>query len=262
MAACSQETETSAAQPPDAAANSTPEPALPETANVDGERIRGADQTPGEWLSHGRTYDEQRFSPLDQINDENVSDLGLAWYWDTGTRRGLEATPIVVDGVMYSTGSWSVIWAHDAKTGKLLWEYDPGVPREWGKFACCDVVNRGVAAWKGRIYAGTIDGRLVAVDAATGELDWEVRTTDPERPYTVTGAPRVVKDMVIIGNGGAEFGVRGYITAYDTETGAEKWRFYTVPGDPSKPFEGPHLEKAAATWRGGKWWEVGGGGTV
>ena len=121
------------------------------TVTLDDDRVVAADTEPGNWLTHGRTYDEQRHSPLAEINADNVGELGLAWYWDTGTRRGLEATPIVVDGIMFSTGSWSVVWAHDAKTGELLWRYDPQVPREWGKYACCDVVNRGVAAWKGRI---------------------------------------------------------------------------------------------------------------
>ena len=232
------------------------------TADLDGKRIANADSEPGNWLAHGRTYDEQRYSPLTDITDETVGDLGLAWYWDTGTTRGLEATPIVVDGTMFTSGSWSVVWAHDAKTGELLWEYDPQVPREWGKYACCDVVNRGVAVWEGKVYVGTLDGRLVALDAGSGEPVWEVQTTDRERAYTITGAPRVVKDQVIIGNGGAEYGVRGYITAYDVDTGEQNWRFYTVPGDPSKPFEGPHLEQAAATWRGSEWWKVGGGGTV
>ncbi len=232
------------------------------TAGIDTARIIAADSEPQNWLEHGRTYSEQRFSPLDSINQDNVQELGLAWYWDTGTTRGLEATPIVVDGIMFSTGSWSLVFAHDARTGELLWQYDPQVPRDWGKFACCDVVNRGVAVYKGRVYVGTIDGRLVALDAATGKPDWVVRTTDPERPYTITGAPRVLKDMVIIGNGGAEYGVRGYITAYDTATGEQRWRFYTVPGDPSKPFEGEYLKRAASTWLGGKWWEVGGGGTA
>ncbi len=232
------------------------------TSTVDGARIVNADSEPGNWLAHGRTYAEQRFSPLTDINTDTVKSLGLVWSWDTGTTRGLEATPIVVDGVMYSTGSWSVVFANDARTGELIWQYDPQVKREWGKYACCDVVNRGVAVWKGRVYVGTIDGRLIALDAATGALAWEKLTIDPERPYTITGAPRIVKDKVVIGNGGAEYGVRGYVTAYDAATGAEHWRFYTVPGDPSKPFEGKHLEQAAGTWRGGKWWEVGGGGTV
>jgi len=232
------------------------------TADIDGSRIGNADSEPGNWLSHGRTYDEQRFSPLKTINTETAAELGLAWYWDTGTKRGLEASPIVVDGVMFSTGSWSVVWAHDAKTGELLWSYDPQVPREWGKYACCDVVNRGAAAWEGRIYSGTLDGRLISLDAGTGELIWEVQTTDRERPYTITGAPRIVKDKVIIGNGGAEYGVRGYVSAYDAATGAQAWRFYTVPGNPADGFENRAMEVAAGTWRGGKWWEVGGGGTV
>jgi len=232
------------------------------TLTINDARIRNANAEPGNWLTHGRTYDEQRFSPLDQVNDSSVGQLGLAWYWDTGTRRGLESTPIVVDGVMFNSGSWSVVWAHDARTGELLWEYDPQVPREWGKFACCDVVNRGVAAWEGKIFVGTIDGRLIALDAGTGKPVWDVQTTDRERPYTITGAPRVVKGKVIIGNGGSELGVRGYFSAYDANTGAQLWRFYTVPGNPAEPFEAPHLEAAAATWRGGKWWEVGGGGTA
>ena len=243
-------------------ANNLSEQVLEATSSVDGERITAANSEPHNWLAHGRTYDEQRFSPLNQINDENVTDLSLAWYRDTGSKRGLEATPIVVDGFMFTTGAWSTVHAYDAKTGESLWDYDPQVPKSWGKYACCDVVNRGAAVWKGRVYVGTIDGRLIALNAATGELDWEVLTIDPERPYTITGAPRVVKDMVIIGNGGAELGVRGYITAYDATTGEEKWRFYTVPGDPSKPFESRAMEQAAKTWHGGKWWEIGGGGTV
>ena len=231
-------------------------------AAIDTARIVNANAEPGSWLSHGRTYDEQRFSPLDQITTENIQELELAWYQDSGSKRGLEATPIVVDGVMYTSGAWSTVHAYDAKTGEIIWEYDPQVPKAWGKYACCDVVNRGVAVWKGRVYVGTIDGRLVALDAATGEVAWDVLTIDKSRPYTITGAPRVLKDMIIIGNGGAELGVRGYITAYDTATGDQKWRFYTVPGDPNEPFESPAMEQAAKTWLGGKWWEVGGGGTV
>ncbi len=232
------------------------------TATLDAARVLAADTEPGNWLAHGRTYGEQRFSPLDAINTDNVSDLELAWYADTDTTRGLEASPIVVDGVMFTTGSWSLVYAHDAKTGAELWRYDPEVPREWGAKACCDVVNRGVAVWKGRVYAGTIDGRLVALDAGSGEVEWQVQTTPRDKPYTITGAPRIVKDLVIIGNGGAEYGVRGYITAYQAESGEEAWRFYTVPGNPELGFENPAMRKAASTWRGGKWWEVGGGGTV
>ena len=230
------------------------------TGDVDGARIAAAEAQ--NWLAHGRTYDEQRFSPLDQINRETVEDLGLAWYWDTGTHRGLEATPIVVDGVMFSTGTWSVVYAHDAKTGELIWRHDPAVPRQWGWNACCDVVNRGPAVWQGKVFVGTIDGRLVALDAGSGEVVWEQLTIDPTKPYTITGAPRVVNGKVVIGNGGAELGVRGYVTAYDAATGAQVWRFYTVPGNPAEPFEHPEMEIAAKTWRGGKWWEVGGGGTA
>ena len=232
------------------------------TASVNTERITNANSEPGNWLSHGRTYDEQRYSPLKQIDTTNVSELSLAWYQDIESKRGMEATPIVVDGVMYTTGSWSTVQAYDAKTGEKLWEFDPQVPKSWGQYACCDVVNRGVAVYKGNVFVGALDGRLIAVDAGTGEVKWEVVTVDQTKPYTITGAPRVLKDKVIIGNGGAELGVRGYITAYDVATGEQKWRFYTVPGDPSQGFESPAMELAAETWKGGDWWEVGGGGTV
>lgn len=228
---------------------------------IDDAALRKADARAGAWLTHGRTYDEQRFSPLKQINAANIKNLGLAWSFDTQTTRGLEATPLIVDGVMYTTGSWSVVFALNAKTGKQLWQYDPQVPHRYGPRACCDVVNRGVAVYKGRVYVGTLDGRLVALDAATGKPAWQVVTVDQTKPYTITGAPRVVKGKVIIGNGGGEFGVRGYVSAYDAETGKMVWRFYTVPGDTAQPFESPAMEKAAKTWKG-EWWKLGGGGTV
>jgi PQQ-dependent dehydrogenase (methanol/ethanol family) len=228
---------------------------------VNGARIFNADQEPGNWMTHGRTYSEQRFSPLHQINEQNAAQLGLAWYYDLDTHRGQEATPLVVDGVMYFTTAWSKVVALNAATGALLWTYDPQVRPEWAVNACCDVVNRGVAAWNGKLFLGTLDGRLVALDAATGKLSWETLTIDPNFRYTITGAPRVVKGKVIIGNGGAEMSVRGYVSAYDADTGKMVWRFYTVPGDPSKPFESPILEKAAKTWTG-QWWKFGGGGTV
>jgi len=230
-------------------------------AAVDAARLAAADTEPGQWMSHGRTYDEQRFSPLDGITRENVGGLGLAWFADLDTDRGQEATPIVVDGVLYVSTAWSKVKAYDAATGETLWEFDPEVPGTWAVHACCDVVNRGVAVWEGRVFVGTLDGRLVALDAATGSPVWEVDTIDRAQPYTITGAPRVVKGRVLIGNGGAELGVRGYISAYDAETGSLDWRFYTVPGNPAGGFENPILEMAAETWTG-EWWSLGGGGTV
>jgi PQQ-dependent dehydrogenase (methanol/ethanol family) len=167
----------------------------------------------------------------------------------------------VVDDRIYLTADWSVVHVIDARTGQQIWKYDPEIAPEVGRIACCDVVNRGVAVWKGRVYLGALDGRLIALNADTGEVDWQVQTTDPEKPYTITSAPRIAKGKVVIGNGGAEFGVRGFITAYDAETGDQVWRFYTVPGNPSEPFEHPELEEAVKTWTG-EWWVVGGGGTV
>jgi quinohemoprotein ethanol dehydrogenase len=219
------------------------------------------DSRPENWPTYGRTYGEQRFSPLKQINDSSVSRLNLAWYFDLDTNRGQEATPLVVDGVMYFASAWSKVFALTATTGALLWSYDPQVPKAWGANACCDVVNRGVALWNDKVYVGTLDGRLIALNAATGKPVWEQSTIDPKWRYTITGAPRVVKGKILIGNGGAEFGVRGYVSAYDAETGKLVWRFYTVPGDPSKPFEQPILAQAAKTWTG-EWWKIGGGGTV
>lgn len=221
----------------------------------------GTEDSGAEWLTHGRDYAETRFSPLDQINAGNVAELGAAWTFDTDTVRGLEATPLVADGVMYATRPWSSVFALDAISGELLWNYDPEVDRSMGWKACCDVVNRGVALHDDKVFAGIIDGRLVALDAGSGELLWEVQTTDPNRPYTITGAPRVVAGKVIIGNGGAELGSRGFVTAYDAETGAEDWRFWVVPGNPADGFENPDVEFAATTWSG-NWWEVGGGGNA
>ena len=229
---------------------------------MDEERVASADAEPGSWLVHGRTWGEQRHSPLRTVHTRNVADLGLAWSAPTGTKRGLEATPIVVDGVLYATGSWSIVFALDAATGREIWRHDPKVPRAKGRDACCDVVNRGVAVWKGRVYVGTIDGRLLALDAASGEPVWDVLTVDPERPYTITGAPRVVKGKVVIGNGGADLGVRGYVSAYDADTGDLAWRFYTVPASKTGPHEHPELEAAAQTWPADSLWESGLGGTA
>jgi len=213
------------------------------------------------WLSHGRTYSEQRHSPLKQINTANVSSLGLAWSYDLGTSRGIEATPIVYDGLMYVTATWNIIHAIDAKTGKKIWSYDPKVDKAQAAKGCCDAVNRGVAVWGDDIFSATIDGRLLSLNAKTGEKNWDINTIDKSKSYTITGAPRIVKGKVIIGNGGAELGVRGYVTAYDVKTGEQLWRFYTVPGNPAEGHENATMEMAATTWTG-EYWAAGGGGTA
>jgi PQQ-dependent dehydrogenase (methanol/ethanol family) len=233
--------------------------------DVDGTKIAAADAN-GDWVSYGKGYSEQRFSPLDKVSTANVGQLGLAWYAQFDTDRGQEATPLVVDGVLYTTTAWSKVYAYDAATGKLRWSYDPKVDGAKGFDACCDVVNRGVAVWKGKVYVGALDGRLIALDADTGKVAWSVQTTDPKKPFTITGAPRVVKDKVLIGNSGAEYGVRGYISAYDAAGGKLVWRFYTIP-NPTGAADGAASdkvmkEKGQATWPEGQWKLVGGGGTV
>ena len=221
-------------------------------------------QQTADWPSYGLDYAETRHSRLNQISTANVKELGLVWSYNLESKRGVESTPLVVDGIMYVTASWSVVHAVDVRTGKRIWSYDPKVPREAGYKGCCDVVNRGVALHEGKVFVASYDGRLIALDAATGKVAWEKDTIiDRKFSYTITGAPRVFKGNVIIGNGGAEYGVRGYITAYDAKSGAQKWRWFTVPGDPSKPFEDESMAKAAKTWDpAGKWWEAGGGGTA
>jgi quinohemoprotein ethanol dehydrogenase len=241
----------------------TPEAARA-AADIDGASIIANAATGRNWPSYGLDYAETRHSPLDGVNTENVAELGLAWSYDLESRRGVEATPIVLDGTMFVTASWSVVHALDAVTGERLWVYDPEVPRDYAYKGCCDVVNRGVAVWGGRVFVGAYDGYLHAIDAGTGERLWKVDTIENrEMSYTITGAPRVIDGLVIIGNGGAEYGVRGYVSAYDAETGELAWRWYVVPGDPSKPFEDASMEAAAATWDpSARYWEAGGGGTI
>jgi quinohemoprotein ethanol dehydrogenase len=237
-------------------------PARPD-GRVDRDRVMKADAEPHNWFTTGRDFGEGHYSPLDGINTGNVKSLGFAWQYDMRTARGLEATPVVVDGVLYTSGAWSKVYALDARDGREIWQYDPKVDGQWARHACCDVVNRGVAVWKGKVYVATIDGRMVAIDAATGKLAWERDTlVDRTRSYTITGAPRIAGDKIVIGNAGAEVGVRGYVTAYDAATGELAWRFYIVPGDPSKPFEHPEMEAAAQTWDPKSLWEAGGGGTA
>ena len=218
--------------------------------DVDDATLRAADADTANWLTHGRTYTEQRHSPLNQVNDSSVKRLGLAWSVDMQTLHGLEATPLVKGGVMYLTGTWSVVYAFDARTGAERWRYDPKSPKDHDKFMCCGVVNRGVALYRGRVYVGTMDGRLVALDERTGEPLWSVQTTPRDSAYSITGAPRIAGGKVIIGNAGSEYAVRGFVSAYDAMTGALAWRSYLVPGDPSKPFESEALRRAATTWSG------------
>jgi PQQ-dependent dehydrogenase (methanol/ethanol family) len=230
-------------------------------APVSQERLVNAPRDPDHWLAHGRDLNETRHSPLEQINRSTVAQLGLAWRYDFPDTRGLEGTPLVADGVMYVTGNWSVVHALDAATGQPLWVYDPGVDRQRANAFCCGVVNRGVALWNESVLVATLDGYLIALDRATGAEQWRTLTIDQSENYSITGAPRVAGDVVVIGNGGSEYGVRGYVTAYDAGTGEQLWRFYTVPGNPADGFESPEMELAARTWTG-HWWEMGGGGTV
>jgi quinohemoprotein ethanol dehydrogenase len=215
-----------------------------------------------EWLTYGHDYSESHFSPLTQINTKNVKRLKLAWSATTEAPQGtVEATPLMHNGVLYGILPWDVMFAVDARTGKTKWRWDPDVPREHISGLCCGPVNRGVAIYNGRVYAGLLDGRVVALDQETGKVIWSTQDTIPGGDTILTSAVRVVKGKLIVGSSGADQGVRGYFSAYDADTGKRVWRFYTVPGDPSKPFEHPELEAAAKTWTG-EWWKWGGGGTA
>lgn len=227
--------------------------------DIDSRRL--ANPRDGEWIMDGRRYDSQRYSPLDLINENNVGELGLAWFHELETMRGVEATPLAFDGVLYNVSAWNVATAHDAVTGEVLWQYDPEVPREWGRYACCEPVSRGLAAWKDSIVIATLDGRLISLDAATGQPRWSVQTFDKTMPYSITGAPRVFDGKVVVGNGGADMGVRGFVSAWDADDGEFLWRFYLVPGNPADGFENEAMEMAAQTWNG-EWWTLGGGGTA
>jgi len=226
----------------------------------------------GEWLSYGRDYKEHRYSPLDSINRDTVKELDLAWSFKFDTARAMEATPLVHNGVIYVSTAWSHVHAIDARTGKQIWHYDSAIDKAHLIKTCCGPNNRGVALWQSgggeddggqaplQVFFGALDGRLIALDAATGKQNWSVQTTPTDGNYSITGAPRVVKGMVIIGNSGAELGVRGFVSAYDAITGEQRWRFYTVPGDRNKPQEHPDLDSALSTWSGDYWYQNGGGG--
>jgi quinohemoprotein ethanol dehydrogenase len=234
-------------------------------ADVTVRRMENADKDAANWMSYGRTWGEQRFSPLTQINESNVSRLGLAWYADLGTYKGVTATPLVIDGVLYNISAMNITTAYDATNGTVLWTYDPRITYEQAfRVACCGPVSRGLAAWEGKLFIGALDATLIALDAKTGKVLWRTQTNpDPLQPISITGAPRVTKDgLVIIGNGGGDLGARGFMNAFDANTGKLVWRFYIVPGDPSKPDGAASdsiMEMAAKTWNG-EWWKTGGGG--
>jgi alcohol dehydrogenase (cytochrome c)/quinohemoprotein ethanol dehydrogenase len=233
-----------------------------------GARLAQADSAPQDWLTAGRGPQETHNSPLAMINDGNVNRLGLLWSYDLDTKRGQHSTPLVVDGRIFTTSAWSKVQSFDGKSGRLLWQFDPKVSGRAAARACCDVINRGAAYWDGRVFVGTIDGRLIALEAHSGKQLWSAQTTDPNLMYTITGAPRVAAGVVIIGNSGGDMGQRGYVTAYDVESGKQRWRFYTVPGEPGKPdgaaSDAVYAKFAAKTWAG-DWWKEGkgkGGGSV
>ena len=246
----------------DPADNAAPEVvASSSTASMASASTTSVVDNDSQWSSYGNNYSEQRYSPLDQITPDNIDELELAWFGDLAERGGsYETTPLVVDGRIYVSSPWSKVYAFDAQSGEQLWKYDPKVPGEWAVNLCCGIVNRGVAAWDGMIIWGTLDGRLVAVDAVTGELAWEVQATDREKQLSITGAPRIANGRIFIGEAGSEFHMRGYMAAYDASNGEELWRWWAVPGNPELGFEQPELEWAADTWNG-DWWETGGGGT-
>jgi quinohemoprotein ethanol dehydrogenase len=231
-------------------------------SRIDDSALRRAAQT-GEWLTYGLDQAETRHSPLTEINTANVQRLGLAWSYDVGPGGGgQEATPLVWNGTVFGITNWSVVFAVDARTGKERWRWDPQVNQAAVRpEICCGVVNRGLAIYQGLVIAPIIDGRLHALDAVTGKPVWESRVAYPQDRYTITMAPRIAKGKVIIGVSGGDRPMRGFFDAYDALTGRRAWRFYTVPGDPSKGFENAAMRKAADTWDN-EWWKRGGGGAV
>ncbi len=237
--------------------------AAPADRRVDDALLRRASDSGEEWLTYGLNQAETRYSPLAQITAANVSRLGLAWSYEVGSGGGgQEATPLVWNGTLYGITNWSIVFAVDARTGRERWRWDPEVNQTAVRpKICCGVVNRGLAIYQGLIIAPVIDGRLQALDADTGKVVWEARVAYPQDYQTITMAPRIARGKVIIGASGGDKPTRGFVDAYDAMTGRRVWRFYTVPGDPSRPFENPALKRAAETWDG-EWWKLGGGGAV
>jgi hypothetical protein len=234
--------------------------------DVDAARLAHADAEPQNWFTGGRDIAGTYYSPLTGINAANIDQLGFAWQYDLATNRGQEATPIVIDGVMYTSGTWGYVYALDAATGRELWHFIPQMDDIYARNPCCDLVNRGVAVFKGMVYVASVDGHLHALNAATGRQVWEADTLiDHKLPYSSTGAPQIAGDVVVIGNGGADMGhlaVRGYVAAYDLQTGAFKWRFWTVPPPVGQPYENPELAAADKTWDPHRPAEFNGGGTA
>lgn len=231
--------------------------------NLAQDREISDEQNTSEWLAYGRTHSEQRFSPLTAINDTTVSGLKVDWYLDLPNDIGLVSTPLVIKGVLYFCGTMNIVRAVDAVTGKRIWEYDPEVGAAVGKNKKAGWShNRGLSFYNGKIFASTWDGRLLALDHKTGKLIWSTQTFDPKKALNITGAPKAFKGKVLIGNGGSERGpARGYVTAYDAETGKQAWRFFIVPGNPADGFENEAMKMAAETWTG-EWWKLGGGGNA
>jgi quinohemoprotein ethanol dehydrogenase len=224
---------------------------------------------PGDWPMNGRTFDGAHFSPLSDINASTIARLGLAWEFDDfvvrgRTHRGAESSPVLRDGILYFTGPWSVAYAVDAHTGKRLWSFDPGVDGQYARVTCCDAVNRGLAVRDGVVYVAALDGFLFALDVKTGKQRWKIDTIYDHRwNYSVTGAPWLAGDKVLIGNSGGEMGARGYVSAYDAASGNLAWRFWAVPGDPKRgPDESPEVALARKTWPADTRWELGLGGTA
>jgi quinohemoprotein ethanol dehydrogenase len=215
------------------------------------------------WRTSGGDWRQSYYSPLAIISRSNIGALGYAWSYDLETTLGLEATPVVVDGVMYASAPWGFVHAVDARTGKRLWRFNPHVDASIASKVCCGVVNRGLAVAQGRVFVASTDGRLFSLDAKTGKVFWQMDTiVDHSRGYSVTGGVLLTKDSVVIGNSGADLDARGYVSAYAIRDGRLRWRFFTVPASAQGPFEHAELKAAARTWDANSRWEVGLGGTV
>jgi len=265
LAGCSSDSDTATSEKiADVSGHSQTAGFTPESfGNITRNRLLNIASEPGQWLTEGRDYGKSHFSPLGQINRDNIRELGFAWEYRTDTHRGMEANPIVVDGVLYTSGTTGRVYALNAVTGEQIWAFNPESDGQVNRYTCCDEVNRGVDVWECMVSVASLAGRLFGPAVEPGAVVWEVDTfIHKDRAYTSSGAPQVAGDVVVIGNAGADYDARGYVSAYELKTGEFKWRFFTVPGDPALGFEHPELELAAATWDPDSRWDVGGGGTA